>query len=165
MKEFSIPLLNKYERPIIKLYNLSAMIDTGAVIPVFFISPVIIEKFFEMKLVLSNTSIGGLGGSEKGSVYSISEFKVGDLIFEDFEFFVPDEPKFRFQFLLSATLFYGMDYEFDTINGKFIVRMKDDQPLKRDFKIKDLDGRLYPQIDGILLQDIDIELKDFFIVM
>lgn len=163
MKEFSIPLLNKYERPIIKLYNLSAMIDTGAVIPVFFISPVIIEKFFETKLILSNTSIGGLGGSEKGSVYSISEFKVGELTFENFEFFVPDEPKFRFQFLLSATLFYGMEYTFDTINGKFIVRMKDNQPLKRDFKVKNLDGKLYPQIDGVLLQDIDIDLIDYYL--
>ena len=165
MKEISIPLLNKYERPIIQLYNLSAMIDTGAVIPVFFIAPAIIEKFFEMKLILSNTSIGGLGGYEKGSVYSVSEFKIGELTFENFEFFVPDEPKFRFQFLLSATLFYGMEYTFDTINGKFIVRMTDEQSLKRDFKIKSFKNKLYPQIDGILLQDIDIELQDFFIVM
>lgn len=163
MKEFSIPLKNLYERPVIELYGLPALIDTVAVIPVFFMSPTIIEKFFETKLVLSNTSIGGLGGYEKGSVYSVSEFKVGDLIFEDFEFFVPDEPKFRFQFLLSATLFYGMDYEFDTINGKFIVRMKDDQPLKRDFKVKNLDGKLYPQIDGVLLQDINIDLIDYYL--
>lgn len=163
MKEFSIPLKRKYQRPIIELYKLSALIDTGAVIPVFFISPAIIEKFFDTKLILSNTSIGGLGGSEKGSVYSISEFKVGELTFENFEFFVPYEPKFKFHFLLSATLFYGMDYEFDTINGKFIVRMQDDQPLKRDFKVKDLDGKLYPQIDGVLLQDTDIELIDFWL--
>ena len=46
MKEFSIPLKKKYERPIIEIYGLSALIDTGAVIPVFSIEPAIIKKFF-----------------------------------------------------------------------------------------------------------------------
>ena len=35
MREFSIPLKRKYERPIIELYKLPALIDTGAVVPVF----------------------------------------------------------------------------------------------------------------------------------
>ena len=162
MKEFSIPIQIKYERPFIELYKLPALIDTRSVIPVVSLYPAMIEKFFEMKLILSNQFVEGY---EKGSVYSVSEFKIGDLIFEDFEFFVPDDPKFSFPFLLSATLFYGMEYTFDTINGKFIVRITDEQSLKRDFKIKSLRDKLYPQIDGVLLQDIDIELQDFFIIM
>ena len=120
MKEFSISLLQKYERPIIKLYNLSALIDTGAVIPVFSIDPDIIAKYFETKLILKDGSISGFGGDERGSVYSIKNFKIGDLIFNDFEVFVPHEPRLKFPFLLSATLFYGMSYEIDTINEKFI---------------------------------------------
>ena len=163
MKEFSIPLKKMYERPVIKLYRLSTLIDTGAVIPVFSIEPAIIEKYFDTKLILETGFIGGFGGREKGSVYSIKNFEIGELKFKDFDVFVPNKPKLRFPFLLSATLFYGMDYEFDTINEKFIVRMKDDQSLNRDFKIKDFDGRLFPQIDGVLLQDIDMELQDFYI--
>ena len=163
MKEFSIPLKKMYERPVIKLYRLSTLIDTGAVIPVFSIEPAIIEKYFDTKLILETGFIGGFGGREKGSVYSIKNFEIGELKFKDFDVFVPNKPKLRFPFLLSATLFYGMDYQFDTINEKFIVRMKDDQSLNRDFKIKDLDGRLFPQIDGVLLQDIDKELQDFYI--
>lgn len=163
MKEFSIPLKRKCERPVIELYKLNSLIDTGAVIPVFSIDPAIIEKFFDIKLILETGFIGGFGGSEKGSVYSIKNFEIGELKFKDFEVFVPDIPKIQFPFLLSATLFYGMDYEFDTINEKFIVRMKDDQNLERDFKIKDLNGRLFPQIDGILLQDTDMELYSFFL--
>ena len=162
MKEFSIPLKKKYERPIIEIYGLSALIDTGAVIPVFSIEPAIIKKFFDTKLILETGFIGGIGGFEKGSVYSIKNFEIGELKFNDFEVFVPFNPRIRFPFLLSATLFYGMDYEFDTINEKFIVRMKDEQSSEREFKIKDLDGRLYPQIDGTLIQDIDIELHDFY---
>ncbi len=40
--------------------------------------------------------------------------------------------------------------------------MKGEQSSEREFKIKDLDGKLYPQIDGTLIQDIDIELYDFY---
>ena len=162
MKEFSIPLKKKYERPVIELYKLDSLIDTGAVIPVFSIVPAVFEKYFDSKLILKDEFIGGIGGYEKGAVYSIKNFKIGDLIFNDFEVFVPNEPKIRFPILLSATLFHGMNYEFDTINGKFIVRMKDDQSFEREFKIKDLDGKLYPQIDGTLIQDTDIILHDFY---
>ena len=163
MKEFSIPLQKKYERPIIKLYNLPTLIDTGAVIPVFSIVPAIFEKYFETKLILKDGSISGFGGTERGSVYSIKNFKIGDLIFKDFEVFVPYEPRLKFPFLLSATLFYGMEYTFDTVNGNFIVRMTDEQKLERDFKIKELRGKLYPQIDGILIQDVDSFLVDWYI--
>ena len=163
MKEFTIPLQHKYERPTIELYKLPALIDTGAVIPVFSLFPAILEKYFDTKIILKDKFIGGFGGREKGSVYSVKNFKIGDLIFNDFEVFVPDEPKIKFPFLLSATLFYGMNYEFDTINKNFIVRMKDEQNVERDFKIKYLNGGLYPQIDGILFQDTDIELQSFYI--
>ena len=56
-----------------------------------------------------------------------------------------------------------MEYTFDTINGNFIVRMKDEQKFERDFKIKELRGKLYPQIDGILIQDVDSFLVDYYI--
>ena len=161
MKEFSLPLKYKHERPIIELYKLPALIDTGAVVPVFSIFPTILEKFFDAKIILPNKFIGVFGGLEWGSVYSLAEFKIGELVFENFEVFVPNEPRLKFPFLLSATLFYGTAYEFDTINEKFTVRLNDNQSLKRDFKIKDLNGRLFPQLDGILFQDIDMELQAF----
>ena len=160
MKEFTIPLKKDYQRPVIEIYKLPTLIDTGSVIPVFSIFPSIFEKYFDSEMILDTGFIEGFGGIEKGSVYSIKNFEIGKLIFKNFEVFVPNEPKLKFPFLLSATLFYGMDYEFDTINEKFIVRMKDEQNFERDFKIKELNGKLYPQIDGILIQDIDIFLQD-----
>ena len=163
MKEFSIPLLKGYHRPVIKIYNLKTLIDTGSIIPVFSIVPEVFEKYFESKKILDRGIIGGFGGNEIGSVYSIKNFQIGELIFNDFEVFVPETPRLQFPFLLSATLFYGMDYEFDTINGNFIVKMKDEQKFEREFKIRELHGQLYPQIDGILIQDVDIFLHDWFI--
>ena len=163
MKEFSIPMKKDYQRPIIELYNLPTLIDTGSVIPVFSIYPPILEKYFEIKLILENESIEGFGGKERGSVYSIKNFKIGELIFNDFEVFVPRDPHLKFPFLLSATLFYGMEYTVDTINNNFIVRMKDEQSFERDFKIKSLRNKLYPQIDGVLIQDVDSFLLDWVI--
>ncbi len=158
MKEFSIPMKKDYQRP-----NLPTLIDTGSVIPVFSIYPPILEKYFEIKLILENESIEGFGGKERGSVYSIKNFKIGELIFNDFEVFVPRDPHLKFPFLLSATLFYGMEYTVDTINNNFIVRMKDEQNFERDFKIKSLRNKLYPQIDGVLIQDVDSFLLDWVI--
>ena len=163
MKEFSIPLKKDYQRPVIELYKLPTLIDTGSVIPVFSIFPAVFEKYFETKLILENETIEGFGGKERGSIYSIKNFQVGELIFKDFEVFVPREPHLKFPFLLSATLFYGMEYTFDTINGNFIVRMKDEQNLEREFRIKDIHGKLYPQIDGVLIQDVDSFLLDWII--
>ena len=163
MKEFSIPLKKDYEHPVIELYNPSTLIDTGAIIPVFSLEVSNIKKYFDIKLVLQDGFIGGFDGIFRGSVYSIKNFEVGKLIFNDFEVFVPREPKVKYPFLLSATLFYGMDYEFDTINGNFIVKMKDEQKFEREFKIKELRGQLYPQIDGVLIQDVDIFLHDWFL--
>lgn len=163
MKEFAIPLKKDYQRPVIELYNLPTLIDTGSVIPVFSIFPSTIEKYFETKLILENETIEGFGGKERGSVYSIKNFEVGKLIFKDFEAFVPREPRLKYPFLLSATLFYGMEYTFDMINDNFIVRMKDEQNFERDFKIRELRGKLYPQIDGVLIQDVDSFLLDWAI--
>lgn len=133
IKEFSIPFLKGYHRPVIKLYNLKTLIDTGSIIPVFSIVPEVFEKYFESKKNLDRGIIGGFGGNEIGAVYAIKNFKIGDLIFNNFEVFVPETPRLQFPFLLSATLFYGMDYEFDTINEKFIVKMNDEQNLERKF--------------------------------
>ncbi|MBQ7705728.1 MAG: hypothetical protein IJT73_09945 [Selenomonadaceae bacterium] len=161
MKEFSLPLMSEYARPVIKLYGMPSLIDTGAVVPVFSVYPYFLEKTFAAKMILPRGNISGFGGKEYGSVYSLKNFKVGELIFETLEVFVPDEPDIKFRFLLSATLFHGMDYEIDTINQKFTVRMNDEQNFNREFKIKDLEGKLFPQIDGVLFEDVDIELQDY----
>ena len=154
MKEFSIPMLADYQRPVVKLYNLPTLIDTGSLVPVFSMYPEIFQKYFDSKLIMENRVIGGFGGNEAGAVYSIKNFKIGELNFNNFEVFVPIEPKIKFPFLLSATLFHGMNYEVDNLNSRFVVRMKDEQKLEREFKIRELRGMLYPQIDGNLITDV-----------
>lgn len=60
-------------------------------------------------------------------------------------------------------MFYGMDYRFDTINGLFIVRVPDNIPLNREFKVANLRGKLMPQVDGVLFQENnDFEDMDLY---
>ena len=146
MKQFSLALAPKYERPLIDLYGMPALIDTGAVIPVFSIYPQLLEIAFESKLIALDKQISGFGGEDNGSIYEIKNFMIGKLIFKNLEVFVPDEPKIKYPILLSATMFYGMAYEIDTINNTFNVRLRDETLLERNFKIISLRGRLYPQI-------------------
>lgn len=73
---------------------------------------------------------------------------------------MPDVPVTKHPFLLSASMFYGMEYDFNTFDSKFTVYIPDNIPLKREFKLKDLDGKLYAQVDGVLLQE-NIEKRTY----
>lgn len=148
MKKFSLELLKSYQRPIVKLYGLNTLIDTGAVIPTFSLPVQILQKRFNAKLILENAQIGGFEGLSNGKIYSLENFKVGDFLFEELEVFVPNKAVTAHPFLLSATMFFGTEYTFDTINSMFSVYVPDDFSLNRKFHIKDLDGKLYVQIDG-----------------
>jgi len=70
--------------------------------------------------------------------------------------FVSNTRDTRYTYLLSATMFYGTNFSFNLIdkeNQTFTVEIPDSIPLHRDFRIKDLDGKIYAQVDGVLIQD------------
>ena len=157
MKEFELPLSKDYQRPIIKINKLDAIIDTGAMIPTFSIPAPLVEQSFNAKKILSNSHVTGFGGKSYGDVYEIDSFKVGELEFKPFQFFVPNQLVTKHPFLLSASMFYGTDYDFNTIDNKFIVRVEKEEDLTRSFLLKDLEGKLYAQINDILLQETSFE--------
>ena len=166
MKTFSLPLEPDFQRPLTEAYEMPALIDTGAIVPVFTLYPSNLKRLFDTELVATNKQFGGFDGNVNGSVYRIKNFVLGELLFEILEVFVPDKPRLRFPFLFSATMFYGMAYEIDTINNLFTIKVSDTQHLRRKFEILSLKGKLYPQVDGVLLQNWDTELIDpaFFIL-
>ena len=154
-----IPLLG-YQRPVIDLYGLPSLIDTGAIIPMSSLSPNLLSLIWNAKPVIKDVKIGGIGGQELGDVYSLENFRINDIIFDKLEVFVSKEQsknKIKHSFLLSATLFYGMSYTFDTRdknNQTMLIDIPESLSLHRTFEIKQLEGQLYAQIDGVLLQDI-----------
>ena len=144
------------QRPVVLLYGNEALIDTGAVIPMISLSPELIKLAWNAELLLADTKIGGIGGTSKGDVYTLHNFKVGDITFDSLDVFVPYKPDTKYMFLLSSTMFYGMNFSFDMIdkdNQSFTVRIPDEISLHRTFEIKSLEGKLYAQVDGVLIQD------------
>ena len=92
MKEFSIPLRKNYMRPIIEVHGLNAIIDTGAEITMISLSEQVINVIFDAKLISDNKKISGVGGGCYGKVYEIKRLEIGEMVFELFQFFVPDTP-------------------------------------------------------------------------
>ena len=158
MNKFTVPLSNDYGLPVIYISGLPALIDTGAAIPVFSIYPNLLEKAFDAKLVYDNKFVSGFGGRDAGAIYEIKNFSIGKLHFNNIEVFVPNKPKLKYPLLLSATLFHGVKYEIDTIDNILTVTTKDTDNLERDFRIKNLKGELYPQINGVLIESTDLNL-------
>ena len=164
MAQIKIPLLKEYQRPIIELYDNWAMIDTGAVIPVLSMHPKKVQQEFSGKIIKEGLPIGGIGGESTGDVYRLPEFIVGGLKYSPFEVFVPRQPLMKFPILLSATMFYGMDYTVKNSTGEFVIDTGDvSDTHKIEFRLLTLKGGLYPQIDGVLIQDGGILLADLAI--
>lgn len=159
MKSFNLKLNQKIQRPVTKLYNVNTLIDTGAVIPTFSMPVYMLERAFHPEKLLENVSIGGFGEASYGDMYALKDFKVGDFNFSQLDIFIPYKPVTRYPFLLSATMFYGTDYDINTIKGEMMVNIPDTMSLDRTFEVKSLSGQLYAQVDGILLQDpIDCDI-------
>ena len=162
MRSFSM-CMNGKQRPVINLYGNEAIIDTGAVIPMVSLSPELLKLAWKAKPLQMNIEIGGIGGKAKGDIYTLFNFQIGDLNFDSLDVFVPNIPDTKYTYLLSATMFYGMQFDFNMIDKNsqtFTVNIPDNVSLHRDFKIKDLNGQLYAQVNGILIQDDYIPIRN-----
>lgn len=145
MKKFSIKLSPNYQRPVTKLYGMNALLDTGAVIPTFSFPIPTLKKLFNAKIVLENAEIKGFGGVCQGKICLLENFKIGELLFERLEVFVPNTPVTSHPFLLSASMFIGLSYKIDTINSELSFEIPDKEKLTRTFFIKDLKGKQLSQ--------------------
>ena len=159
MAVIKISTAPKFQRPIVNLYGLDCLIDTGAVIPLFSMPKVILENMFKARKTTEKHVIGGIGGESQGDVYCMDEFKIGEITYSPFEVFVPYTPTIKYPVLLGAPLFHGMFYGFDTVENNFVIDTKE-APLKRQFRLVELRGQLYCQIDDVLVQDSRLLLSD-----
>lgn len=163
MRTFQLNMLG-YQRPVIELFGQPSIIDTGAVIPMTSMNVDLMKLAWNAELVMDNISIGGIGGRVSGKIYALKNFQIGDLFFDKLEIFRADEPDTKYGFLLSATLFRGLEYSFnmkDDYNQTFIVNIPKEVSNHRVFEVKSLEGQLYVQLDGILIQD---EIKPLNII-
>ena len=81
MKQLTLPLILDSSRPIIrieKFYNVHAMLDTGAVIPVWVDDEQILKNIGGV-VIAYNQPFGGFGGETRGTLYRIPLFQLGEL--------------------------------------------------------------------------------------
>ena len=141
--EFALSLDARLSRPAIRLENgLSALVDTGAEIPVCTLSANVLKSAYDARLVMENVFIGGFGGRHYGDIYAINLFKIGKLIYPNIHMFVA-RFNLGFHFILSSSMFHGLIYEIDTKNHALTVRIPDDESEVRNLRIVREDGGLY----------------------
>lgn len=144
MKQFTLPLIKKAQRPTARLENffrLRAMLDTGAVLPVWVEDEELLKNIGGVPIAF-NQPFGGFGGTTTGTLYRIPLFRCGELMYPEFPI-IAAHIDLPCQMLLSATMFSGLIYEVDDCNHKFNVTIPDHESHIRKLTIEDKNGHLH----------------------
>ena len=144
MIQMTLELDSTYQRPVVKLNNfhfLDAMIDTGAIYPVWMNGEESLRRLGTTK-VKDEIEFGGLGGMTKGALYEIPVFQLGDLIYPHMRI-IAHRSNFPVPILLPATMFNNLIYEIDNKAHRLNITVPDDESHIRNLTIKDDNGRLH----------------------
>ena len=144
MKQFTLELNEDLQRPIIMLkkpVSLDAMLDTGALFPIWVGSEVHLREIGG-EFAAKDIPFGGFGGMTKGNLYHLPNFCIGDLIYPSLPVLVSPR-KLPCQLLLSATMFSRLIYEIDDHNHRFNVTIPDRESHIRKLVIEDRNGKLH----------------------
>lgn len=131
------------QRPVVILKEgFTALLDTGAFLPVWTAGEQLLISDFQAKLVQKNVPITGFGGTTYGDLYQ-ANIQVGDLIYPQMHIVVNSELDTPFYMILSATMFQNLIYEVDDKHHKFSVSIPDGESFVRNLKIEDRNGTVY----------------------
>lgn len=144
MKQLSLKLQKKAQRPVVKLvdfYGIDAMLDSGALFPVWVEDE---ELLLDMggKVVLDEVEFGGFGGSAKGRLYKIPYLKIGELTYPGFHI-IACKMSLPCQMLMSSTMFTKLIYEVDDYNRRLNITIPDTESTVRNLVIWDSEGHLH----------------------
>ncbi len=144
MKQITLKLFPNFNRPVVKLVNFHsffAMIDTGAVYPVWMSGEERLERLGAKK-IQNVIEFGGLGGMTKGGLYEIPAFQLGDLIYPNMKI-IAHRSSFPVPLLLPATMFNNLIYEINNKTHCLNITVPDDESPIRNLTIKEENGRLH----------------------
>ncbi|MBO6178646.1 MAG: hypothetical protein J6O04_05710 [Selenomonadaceae bacterium] len=149
MKQFTLPLDKERQRPTLYLesfFRLSAMLDTGAVLPVWVEDEELLQSIGAIQIA-ENQPFGGFGGMTTGTLYRIPLFRCGDLMFPELPI-IASHSELSCQMILSATMFSGLIYEIDDFHHNFNVTIPDKESLVRKLVVEDNNGKLHVLCSG-----------------
>ena len=143
MKQFTLRLDATQQRPVVLLKNsLTALLDTGAYIPVWTDEEDILASVMGGKLVKRNVPFTGFGGIAYGNLYQVT-FEVGDLVFPNMHIVANSELNTSYNLILSATMFDGLIYEIDTKAHRLNVSVPDEESIVRNLMIVDKNEKIF----------------------
>ena len=141
--QFTLPLRTLPRRPVVPLkdfFGIHAMLDTGALIPVWTDREQLLQAC-GAKLIARDTTFTGFGGEAGGNTYVIKNFKFGSLLYPDFHIVV-SKTNIPAQMILPATMFDGLIYEIDTHNHALNIEIPDTQSLVRNLTLEYSHGKI-----------------------
>ena len=143
MKQMTLELIEKYQHPVVRLnkfHNIYAMIDTGAVYPVWMNGEERLQRLGAIKKKAS-VPFGGLGGMTSGALYKIPIFQLGGLLYPDMGI-IAHRSNFPVPLLLPATMFNNLIYEINNMTHRLNITVPDNESISRNLTIKDEGGHL-----------------------
>lgn len=142
---FSTELLNDYIRPVIKVdgiyRNCHALIDSGAVVPVWTKSSELLRRLGATKLKGSFELHGFGGDGENCEAYRLTVI-LGNIMYPNLTFVVSSKVKGKISMVLPATMFNKFDCNIDFINSRFTIRNLSNQ-MVYNYVITDSNGKTY----------------------
>ncbi len=143
ISQFVLNLDKRQQRPVILLDGLSALLDTGAYVPVWIADERVLRDALKAVLVKRDVTFSGFGGDTTGNLYRVPTFTLGSLIFSNMHIIASPMNEKSFSLILSATMFSGLSYEINDKTHKFTVTVPSDESYVRNLVIKDSNGKLY----------------------
>ena len=146
MNCLTFELKENFQKPLVVLkdwYNIDALLDTGALFPVWTARESLLPKLGG-RFIKADVPFSGFGGETKGNLYRRKEFRIGDLVFPDLPIVTSTEmEKEPYHMIISATMLQNLVYTIDDKNHKLTVEIPDDEYPERHMRIYDSNGRLY----------------------
>ena len=131
------------QRPVVIVGgNMTALLDTGAYIPVWTDEESILSEKLGAELVAEGVTFTGFGGETSGNLYKVT-LQVGELVYPNMSIVANAELDTPFNLILSATMFQSLIYEVDDKNHRFNVTVPDGESTVRNLRIENSDGRIF----------------------
>lgn len=143
MKQYTLKLDSTRQRPVVMLKNgLTALLDTGAYIPVWTDDEKILTLELGAELVRRDVPLSGFGGCTRDNLYKVS-IDIGGILYPNMHIIANNDINATFNLILSATMFEGLIYQIDTVNHALNVEIPDWESNVRNLRVVNEDGKTF----------------------
>lgn len=143
MKQYIMKLDNTRQRPVVILNNgLTALLDTGAYIPVWTDDEEILISELGAELVRKDVPLSGFGGCTQGNMYKVN-IDIGGILYPNMHLIANNDINATFNLILSATMFAGLIYQIDTVNHMLNIEIPDGESNVRNLRIVNEEGKVF----------------------